>query len=155
MRTCVLGPTALLVPDRSNGLTPTTLHRTRVFFSFDYDNDLRISKLLGGQLRNPTYGFEIENWSMKEAAPQRLWLAEARKRINRSDVVLVVLGRETWRANGVLQEVAVARELGVPLRQIVGYSDLSPRAVPGGGRVYRWGKDNLSTVLEVPRRSAA
>jgi hypothetical protein len=96
----------------------------------------------------------VENWSMKEAAPQRLWKEEARRRINRSDVVLVVVGRETYRAPGVLAEVAMARGAmpPVPIRQIVGYRGLSPSRVLNAGRLYRWGQDNLRTVLAVPRR---
>lgn len=136
-------------------MAAATTHRTRVFISFDFDNDVGVAKLLGGQLRNSSAPFEVENWSMKEARPEKLWLADARKRINRSDVVLIVLGSETWRASGVLEEVEVARELNVPLRQIIGYRDLSPKSVPNGGRVYRWGRDNLETVLDVPRRSAS
>lgn len=137
-------------------MSPTTSHRTRVFISFDYDKDLGVAKLLGGQLANPRSPFEVENWAMKEAAPAKLWPEEARRRINRSDVVLVVLGKDTHRASGVLKEVEMARELSVPLRQVIGYRDLvSPTPVPNAGRVYRWGTDNLEKVLDVPRRSAA
>ena len=130
---------------------------TRVFISFDYDEDRGVAALLGGQLRRAGSGFEIENWSMKEAAPQRLWKDGARRRINRSDVVLVVVGRQSYRAPGVLAEVAMARaaQPPVPIRQVIGYRDLVlPTAVPNAGRLYRWGSDNLSTVLAVPRRRA-
>lgn len=130
--------------------------RTRVFISFDYDKDLGVAKLLGGQLANPSSPFEVENWSMKEAAPVKTWGNEARRRINRSDVVLVVVGRQTHRATGVLEEVRMARELGVPLRQVIGYRDLtSPTPVVNGGRLYRWTWDNLLTALDVARRRAA
>ncbi len=128
--------------------------RTRVFISFDYDRDRGVAALLGGQLlKSPR--FQIENWSMKESAPQRLWKAEALRRINRSDVVLVVVGFQTYRAPGVLAEVAMARNARppVPIRQIVGYKDLlSPSRVGDAGRLYRWGHDNLATILTVPRR---
>lgn len=90
-------------------------HPTRVFISFDYDEDRKVAALLGGQLRNRTADFHVENWSMKEAAPQKLWPEDARRRISRSDVVLVVVGRRTYHASGVLKEVRFARELGVPL----------------------------------------
>ncbi len=129
---------------------------TRVFISFDYEHDRGVAALLGGQLRRGSR-FQIQNWSMKEAAPQRLWKAEARQRINRSDVVLVVVGHQTYEAPGVLAEVAMARAARppVPIRQMVGYKALtSPRRVPNAGRLYRWGHDNLATVLAVPRRRA-
>jgi hypothetical protein len=115
-----------------------------------------VAAFLGEQLRRSPR-FQIENWSMKEAAPQRLWKAEARTRISRSDVLLVVVGRQTYRAPGVLAEVAMARNVlpPVPIRQIVGYRLLvAPRRVPNAGRLYRWGHDRLVDVLAVPRRNA-
>ncbi|MFN2488827.1 MAG: TIR domain-containing protein [Actinomycetota bacterium] len=134
----------------------TRHQRTRIFISFDYDKDLGVAKLLGGQLASSRSPFEVENWSMKEAAPVKTWGEEARRRINRSDVVLVVVGAQTHRAAGVLEEVRMARELGVPLRQVIGYSDLtSPTPVLHGGRLYRWTWDNLITALDVARRRAA
>lgn len=138
-------------------LAARTIRRlpTRVFISFDYDRDRGVAALMGGQLRKSPR-FRVENWSMKEAAPQRLWKREARERINRSDVVLVVVGSHTYRAPGVLAEVVMARSAmpPVPIRQVIGYRDLSPRRVPDAGRLYRWGHDNLATILTVPRRRA-
>ena len=106
---------------------------TRVFISFDYDGDRGVAALLGGQLRK-SIRFRVANWSMKEAAPQRLWKREARQRINRSDVVLVVVGRKTYCAGGVKAEVAMARNAKppVPIRQVIGYKVLiAPCPVPG------------------------
>lgn len=129
---------------------------TRVFISFDFDEDRGVARLLGGQLRRSPR-FHIENWSMKEAAPEKLWPEKARARINRSDVVLVVVGSHTYRAPGVLLEVEMARlaRPPVPLRQVIGYRNLSPRRVAEAGRTYRWGHDQLEQVLNVPRRRAA
>jgi TIR domain len=128
---------------------------TRVFISFDYDNDRALAVFLGEQLRKSTR-FSVQNWSMQEAAPERLWPEEAERRLNRSDVMLIVLGTYTHRAPGVLTEVQLARGLThpVPIRQIIGRRGSSPTPVPSGGRVYRWGHDNLETVLDVPRRRA-
>jgi antiphage defense system Thoeris ThsB-like protein len=128
---------------------------TRVFISFDYDRDRGVAALLGGQLRGSSR-FRVQNWSMKEAAPQRLWKDEARRRMNRSDVVLVVVGSQTHRAPGVLAEVAMARAARppVPIRQVIGYRNLSPSRVPNAGRLYRWGQENLAQILAVPRRRA-
>jgi antiphage defense system Thoeris ThsB-like protein len=127
---------------------------TRVFVSFDFDRDRDIATLIAGQLANRA-NFQVENWSMKEAAPQRLWRDEARKRLNRSDIMLIVVGALTYRASGVLDEVQIAQELGVPMRQVTAYRDTSPRPVPNGGRMYRWSTANLTTIVDVPRRRAA
>lgn len=41
---------------------------------------------------------------MKEAAPQRLWRTEARQRISRSDIVLVVVGSQPIVPKAYLQK---------------------------------------------------
>lgn len=130
--------------------------QTRVFISYDFDEDLFVAKALGEQLRASSR-FAVANWSMKEAAPERLWKEEAQRRLNRSDVMLIVLGQKTHRASGVLVEVRMARALNppVPLRQVIGYRGSHPTPVPDGGRVYRWGHDRLEQILDVPRRRAA
>src|SRR4051812_40024137 len=35
--------------------------------------------------------FHVQNWSLREAAPERVWPVEARKRLNRSDVMVIVV----------------------------------------------------------------
>jgi hypothetical protein len=130
----------------------------RVFISFDFDKDRDVARLLGGQVKNRSAGFDVENWSMKEAAPEALWLEEAQRRIMRSDMVMIILGRQTHRAPGVRKEVAYARRADVnkPLCQIIGYRDLvSPTRVPDGGHVYRWERDRLLSLLDEVRRRVA
>ncbi len=130
--------------------------QTRVFISFDFDEDFFVAKALGQQLKASSR-FDVANWSMKEAAPERLWEDEAKRRLNRSDVMLIVLGQKTHRASGVLAEVRMARGLDppVPLRQVIGYRSSHPTPASDGGRVYRWGHDGLEQILDVPRRRAA
>jgi len=84
---------------------------------------------------------------MKEAAPQSNWEAVAGTRIKRSEVVIVMVGPVTHRAPGVLKEVAIARDEGKPIAQIIGYRDANPTPVPNAGRLYRWSWDNLATIL--------
>jgi hypothetical protein len=58
-----------------------------------------------------------------------------------------MVGRQTHRAQGVLLEVAMAREEGVPIVQIIGYKDGDYTAVPNAGRLYAWNWDNLKRLL--------
>ncbi len=53
----------------------------------------------------PGSPFEVADWSMKEAAPQAHWVTEAEERIKRSDLVIVLVGRETHKAACVLKEI--------------------------------------------------
>ncbi len=119
----------------------------RGFFSFDFDEDQNLKHHMVGQMRLPTSPFSGADWSMKEAAPQRHWEREAEARIRRSDVVVVLVGLETHRAPGVLKEVAIARRLGKPVVQIIGYKNSSPTRVPNAGRLLRWTWNNMTSVL--------
>ncbi|MDA0770403.1 MAG: TIR domain-containing protein [Chloroflexi bacterium] len=123
------------------------LRKRRLFISFDYDNDLVLKDFMIGQSKNVDSPFEIEDWSMKEAAPQRNWEAEAAKRISRSDTILVMLGPHTHRARGVSKEVSVANKLGKEIFQIIGYQNSNPQRVANAGPVYNWSWPNLKALI--------
>ena len=90
------------------------------------------------------------NHSMMAASSARSWKAEAERRIARSKVVLVMVGPHTHNAQGVLVEVSIARRLGVPVRQMIGYRDASPKPVPNAGRLHRWSWPTLKRLLAKP-----
>lgn len=119
----------------------------RVFFSFDFDEDQNLKHHMIGQLKLESSPFDAADWSMKEAAPQSNWETEARSRISKSDVVVVLVGPKTHKAPGVLKEVAMARELKKPIVQIIGYKDASPTPVQDAGRLLKWTWPNMSNVL--------
>lgn len=98
----------------------------KVFVSFDYDNDLVLKEFIVGQAKNKDSPFSIENWSLKEAAPQKSWEEKARTNIRRSDIV---------------------REERKPLIQIIGYKNGNYTSVPNAGKLYSWNWDNLKKIL--------
>jgi nucleoside 2-deoxyribosyltransferase len=120
----------------------------RLFVSFDFDRDKVLKAFIVGQSRYRNSPFEVADWSMKEAGPSRTWKAEAERRIARCDRVLVMVGPETHRASGVLAEVGIARRLGKPMAQMIGYRNSSPTRVPNAGRLYRWSWPNLEKLLK-------
>jgi hypothetical protein len=123
------------------------MRKARAFVSFDFDNDRALKDFIIGQSRLPDSPFEVVDVSLKEAAPERDWQGRARRAIAGADIVLVMVGPQTHRALGVLKEVAIARELGVKMVQIIGYSSGDYTAVPNAGRLYRWSWPNLKTLL--------
>src|SRR5437773_12289979 len=97
--------------------------KTKVFVSFDFDNDKILKDFIIGQAKLPDSPFEISDHSLKEAAPERDWEAKARSAITRADKFTVMLGPNTRNAPGVKKEVAIAKELGKTRFQIIGYRD--------------------------------
>ena len=126
--------------------------KPRVFVSFDFDNDKIIKDFIIGQSKLNDSPFEISDWSMKEAAPQANWEAEARARISRSDMVIVMVGPKTYKATGVLKEVKIARALKKPIYQIIGYRNGNYTPVPDAGRLYSWNWDNLKKLFQGIKR---
>lgn len=121
--------------------------KKKVFVSFDFDNDRALKDFIIGQARHTDSPFEVIDHSLKEAAPEPDWPKKARAAIKRSELVLVMVGPHTHRAQGVLKEVAMAREEGVPIVQIIGHKDGNYTAVPNAGRLYSWNWDNLKRLL--------
>lgn len=121
--------------------------KTPVFVSFDFDNDKVLKDFIIGQSKHEDSPFDVADHSLKEAAPEKDWKEKARRAIKRSDVVIVMVGPKTHKAPGVLAEVAIAREEGKKIIQIIGYKDGSYTPVPNAGQLYSWSWDNLKKLL--------
>jgi len=121
--------------------------KKKVFVSFDFDNDKILKEFIIGQSKLPDSPFDVSDHSLKEAAPESGWEAKANAAIKRSDVVIVMVGSQTYRASGVLKEVRMARNTDKHIVQIIGYRDGDYTAVPNAGKLYRWSWDNLKSLL--------
>jgi hypothetical protein len=122
--------------------------KTKVFVSYDFDNDKILYTFIIGQAKLPDSPFEVSDHSLKEAAPERNWEAKARVAISRADKFIVMLGPKTRSAPGVKKEVAMAKSLGKARFQIIGYRNGSRDwAVPDAGVTYSWQWDTLKKLL--------
>ena len=124
--------------------------RRRVFVSFDFDNDDELKHALIGQSRYPNSPFDVYDWSLKEAAPERNWKQKARQRISAAEIVIVICGQYTHRAPGVAAELAMAHELGKPYFFLKGRPDRYCYAPSNAGpneKIYTWTWDNLEKLI--------
>jgi len=121
--------------------------KKKVFVSFDFDNDKKLKDFIIGQSRIADSPFEVIDNSLKEAAPEKNWEAKANAAIKRSDIVVVMVGPQTYRAHGVLKEIKMARAANKHIVQVIGYKDGEYTAVEGAGRLYRWNWENLKKLL--------
>jgi hypothetical protein len=128
-------------------LRETSMAKKRVFVSFDFDNDRVLKDFIIGQSKNTDSPFEVIDHSLKEAAPENDWEKKAALAISRVEIVLVMVGSKTHKAQGVLKEVAMARKADVKIVQIIGYKDGDYTPVPDAGRLYAWNWENLKKLL--------
>jgi hypothetical protein len=122
-------------------------YKQKVFVSFDFDQDKALKDLLMAQCKLQQFPFDVIDASLKEASPEKDWEKKAYERIRRVDTVIVLLGRLTYRAPGVLREVKMARSLGKKVIQIIGHKDHKYKRVPGGGVLYNWTWDNFNNLF--------
>jgi hypothetical protein len=123
--------------------------KTKVFISFDYDNDQSLKELLVGQSKNADSPFELSDWSIKEAIDEN-WKKKARTRIKSVDVVVVICGKNTETATGVSAEVTIAQEECVPYFLLNGYSSggcKKPKAAKSSDTLYDWTWNNLKVLV--------
>jgi hypothetical protein len=88
----------------------------RAFLSFDYDHDADSRVLFAGQGRkNSPTSFAIGDWSSKFVLPQRTWETTIEAKIARCNMLIVLVGRRTGSASGVIKEIAMAKARDVPV----------------------------------------
>jgi hypothetical protein len=122
------------------------MENKKVFISFDFDNNQDLKNLLVGQAKNPDSPFKISDWSLKESAPELDWVNKAEAKIKNVDIVVVITGTYTYRASGVLKEIALARKYNKKVVQIKPQVT-NPYRVVDAGVLYDWTWENLKKLL--------
>jgi hypothetical protein len=123
--------------------------KTKVFISFDFDNDETLKDFLVGQSKLEDSPFELADWSIKEALTGN-WKEKARTRIKSADVVAVICGKKTDTAAGVSAEVSLAQEEKVSYFLLQGYRDggcKAPTSAKSTDKIYNWTWPNLKTLI--------
>ncbi|MCK5123528.1 MAG: TIR domain-containing protein [Candidatus Pacebacteria bacterium] len=87
----------------------------RAFISFDYDHNKTEKILFAGQSDLSTTPFNIEDWSSKSSLPQSQWEKLIEEKINKCNMVIVLVGKNMASAAGVVKEISFAKENDVPI----------------------------------------
>ena len=116
--------------------------KPKVFVSFDYDTDYKLKEGLIGQSLMDDSPFSVTDVSLKEREPEKDWRRKARQAISRCDVFVVILGQNTHSANGVIDEIKIAKELGKRRFQLRTQGK-KWRQMKDGGKLVVWTWDNL------------
>lgn len=86
----------------------------RAFISFDFDHNETSKNLFVGQSANSSTPFTIEDWSLKQSFGQTVWKDKARAQLRRSNLAIVLVGKQMGSATGVAAELAIAADEDVP-----------------------------------------
>ena len=123
--------------------------KSRVFISFDYDNDSDLKTLLVGQAKNEDSPFEISDWSVKEHLTGD-WKEKVRERIRQVDVVCVICGKKTDEATGVSAELSITKDEKVDYFLLEGRANggcKKPKSASASDKMYEWTWANLKKLI--------
>lgn len=128
---------------------------SKIFISFDYDNNLSHKILFAGQAKNSRVPFNISDWSSKEELPQNIWERKISDKILLCNALLVLVGKYTANATGVKKEISMAHLHNVPVFGVYVDSANVQTALPLGlsrNRVILWNWENIaSAILQVSK----
>ncbi len=124
---------------------------TRAFVSFDADNDKDEKILFCGQTYLSAIPFDVQDWSSKEVLPQKTWEQTIADKISRCHTLIVLVGKKTSGASGVIKEIAMADKLNVPVFGVyIGGAD-SSATLPSGlprNRTIKWTWDGVASAVK-------
>ncbi|CAC9486400.1 hypothetical protein [uncultured Gammaproteobacteria bacterium] len=87
----------------------------RAFISFDFDHNETEKKLFVGQSKNHKTPFTIQDWSAKSSMPQSQWETIVKEKINKTNMLIVLVGKYMTSAIGVAKEISMAEDQNVPV----------------------------------------
>lgn len=123
----------------------------RAFISFDIDHNEDSKILFIGQAKNSRTPFNIEDWSSKTALPQAKWESLIKDKINRCNMLIVLVGKNMSTASGVDKEIAFAHENNVPVFGVyvdgAGITSVLPTGLQRN-RTIDWDWDAITSAIK-------
>lgn len=123
----------------------------RAFTSFDFDHNETQMILFRGQAKSdsPT-SFTVHDWSSKTVLPQSQWEALIKDKMANTNMCIVLVGRSMASAAGVAKEIAMAKDLNVPVFGVYVDGANSGSPLPVGlqrNRTMAWKWDLIASAV--------
>ena len=123
----------------------------RAFVSFDFDNNFTERLLFVGQAKNSRTPFSIQDWSSKSVLPQAQWEKLINEKVGMTNLMIVLVGKSTSSASGVVKEISFATANDVPTFGVyvggAGTSTTLPAGLPRN-RVISWEWDAIAKAVK-------
>ncbi len=123
----------------------------RAFISFDFDHNETEKTLFAGQSKNSKTPFTIQDWSAKSSMPQSKWEAIVKEKINKTNMLIVLVGKYMASASGVAKEIKMAKEQKVPVFGVyVGGANTSSNLPTGlqRNRTIAWDWEKIANAID-------
>ncbi len=123
----------------------------RAFISFDFDNNSTEKLLFAGQAKNSRTPFSIQDWSSKSTLPQTQWEASIKDKINKCNMLIVLVGKSMSTATGVVKEIKMAKDQNVPVFGVYIDGADSSSTLPEGllrNRTIAWDWDKIASMVD-------
>jgi MTH538 TIR-like domain (DUF1863) len=123
----------------------------RAFVSFDFDHNETEKNLFVGQAKNSRTPFAIQDWSAKSAMAQSKWEEIVKDKINKTNLLIVLVGKTMASASGVVKEIKMAKDQNVPFFGVyVGGADKTSN-LPDGlarNRTISWDWVDIAAAID-------
>ncbi len=122
----------------------------RAFISFDVDHNSGDKILFAGQASHSKTPFSHEDWSAKQPMAQSEWEALVRAKINKTHLMIVLVGQHMSSATGVAKEIAMAKALNVPFFGVYVGGANANSVLPAGlarNRTIQWTWDGIASAV--------
>jgi hypothetical protein len=123
----------------------------RAFISFDFDNNSVEKIYFAGQAKNSRTPFNIEDWSSKTELPQKQWEELIESKINKCNLLIVLVGKNTSSATGVAKEISFAKSQDVPIFGVYVDGANSGTTLPSGlqrNRTISWDWEKIASAID-------
>ena len=123
----------------------------RAFISFDFDHDSDQRMLFAGQSKHSKTPFNIQDWSSKEELAQSKWEVALNDKINKCNLMVVLVGKSASSAKGVAKEITFAVEQNVPFFGVYVNGAGTLTSLPPGlnrNRVIAWTWEGIASAVK-------
>ena len=123
----------------------------RTFISFDFDHNDQSKIRFVGQSKNSRTPFTISDWSAKSSMPQNEWENIVKEKINKTHMVIVLVGQNMSSASGIAKEIQMAKEQNVPFFGVYVAGANSSSTLPTGlsrGRTIAWTWEGVANAID-------
>ena len=122
----------------------------KIFLCYDIAYDKLLRNYINAKEMAGDSPYTVAGVSSTKTSLVAKWEKETRKKIEGAEVVLVMVGEHTYKEPQVAEEIAIAKEYGKPVIQMIGRNDRGIDECPSvadAGELYLWNWNKLKELL--------